>query len=86
MAYAVSPIDLIPDPIPVLGYLDDLVLLPLGILLARKLIPAAVLDDCRREAESREHDGPTGGWAAAVIVGIWLGALAACGYIAWSVL
>jgi uncharacterized membrane protein YkvA (DUF1232 family) len=49
-AYALSPIDLVPDVIPVLGYLDDIVLLPLGVLLARRLVPAPVLDDCRRRA------------------------------------
>jgi len=50
VAYALSPIDLIPDFIPVLGYLDDLLLLPLGIYLALKLIPAEVLIDARRRA------------------------------------
>ncbi len=54
VAYALSPIDLIPDPIPVLGYLDDLILLPLGILLARKLIPDDVIEDCRRRASGQE--------------------------------
>ena len=53
VAYAVSPIDLIPDPIPVLGYLDDLVILPLGVLLVRWTIPDAVLEDCRRAAAHR---------------------------------
>jgi uncharacterized membrane protein YkvA (DUF1232 family) len=53
VAYALSPIDLIPDPIPVLGYLDDLILLPLGILLSRKLIPADVMEHCRRQASER---------------------------------
>lgn len=46
-AYALSPIDLIPDFIPVLGYLDDLIILPLGILLAVKMIPPDVMRDCR---------------------------------------
>lgn len=50
VACAVSPIDPIPDFIPVLGYLDDLILLPLGILLAVKMIPAEVMDDCRARA------------------------------------
>ena len=50
VAYAFSPIDLIPDPIPVLGYLDDLVLIPLGVVLARKMIPADVLAECRQTA------------------------------------
>jgi uncharacterized membrane protein YkvA (DUF1232 family) len=47
VAYAVSPIDLIPDFIPILGYLDDLILLPLGIMLAVKMIPAEVMQECR---------------------------------------
>ena len=51
VAYALSPIDLIPDFVPVLGYLDDLVLIPLGVLVVRALIPSGVMEDCRRRAE-----------------------------------
>src|SRR5687767_9182327 len=73
VAYAFSPIDLIPDPIPVLGYLDDLVLVPLGIMLAVRLIPPAVLDESRQRAEALLAAGrPTNWTAAAVIVAIWL--------------
>jgi len=50
VAYALSPIDLIPDFIPVLGYLDDLILLPLGLLLALKMMPPEVLRECRLKA------------------------------------
>ena len=50
VAYAFSPIDLIPDPIPVLGYLDDLLLVPLGIVLVLRLIPAEVMQECRQRA------------------------------------
>src|SRR5918997_91144 len=52
VAYAFSPIDLIPDPIPVLGYLDDLVLVPLGIALAVRMVPSDVLAECREEARN----------------------------------
>ena len=53
IGYALSPIDLIPDFIPVLGYLDDLILLPLGIGMALKMIPPAVLAECRQKASER---------------------------------
>lgn len=76
VAYALSPIDLIPDFIPVLGYLDDLVIVPLGIALAIRLIPAEVLADLRRRADSGTGTVTGGRWAAAVIVLIWVIALA----------
>jgi uncharacterized membrane protein YkvA (DUF1232 family) len=73
VAYAFSPIDLIPDPIPVLGYLDDLVLVPLGIALALKMIPDQVLIDARAQAaETIEGSKPVSRAVAAVIVAIWL--------------
>lgn len=73
VGYAFSPIDLIPDPIPVLGYLDDLVLIPLGIWLAIKLIPPDVLAECRGEAQRIQSAGKPVSWvAAAAIVAIWL--------------
>src|SRR5262249_22468582 len=53
VAYALSPLDLVPDFIPVLGYLDDLLLVPLGLALALRLIPAPVVAECRREAAAR---------------------------------
>jgi uncharacterized membrane protein YkvA (DUF1232 family) len=71
--YAVSPLDLIPDQIPVLGHLDDLILLPLGIWLCLRLIPPAVMDDARRRVETRPPEMGRQGWAAAVlIVAVWL--------------
>ena len=74
IAYAFSPIDLIPDPIPVLGYLDDLVLLPLGIALALRMISAGVMAECRERARQAESEGKPVNWAAAaVIVVIWIG-------------
>ena len=81
VAYAFSPIDLIPDFIPVLGYLDDLVLIPLGIALALRMIPPAVMAECREQAQVVMAQGKPTNWAAAaVIVAIWL-ALAALGIV-----
>ena len=76
VAYALSPIDLIPDPIPVLGYLDDLLLLPFGIFLAVKLIPADILADCRTRAAAMNVALPKNWRAAGVIILLWLTALA----------
>ena len=77
VAYALSPIDLVPDFIPVLGYLDDLVLLPLGIFLALKLIPPQVMAECRARAKTAmRHGKPASRVAAAVIIVIWLAAAA----------
>ena len=72
VGYAFSPIDLIPDPIPVLGYLDDLVLIPLGVTFAVKMIPAPVLAECREKARNVIEERPTNRTAAAVIVALWL--------------
>jgi uncharacterized membrane protein YkvA (DUF1232 family) len=73
VAYAFSPIDLIPDVIPILGYLDDLVLVPLGIILVLKMIPPAVLAECREKAEALTGEGKPISWiAAGMIVAIWL--------------
>jgi uncharacterized membrane protein YkvA (DUF1232 family) len=81
VAYAFSPIDLIPDFIPVLGYLDDLVLVPLGITLALRMIPPAVMAECREKAREMMAAGKPANWAAAVvIIAIWL-ALAALGIL-----
>jgi uncharacterized membrane protein YkvA (DUF1232 family) len=71
VAYAFSPIDLIPDPIPVLGYLDDLVIIPLGVALAIKMIPSQVLAECREEARGVE-DRSVGKVAAVVVVAVWI--------------
>ncbi|GLK73427.1 DUF1232 domain-containing protein [Ancylobacter dichloromethanicus] len=78
-AYALSPIDLIPDFIPILGYLDDLLIVPAGIALAVHLIPSAIMADFRRKADERA-DRPRSVVAAAVIVFVWVLGLAAVGF------
>jgi uncharacterized membrane protein YkvA (DUF1232 family) len=80
--YALSPIDLIPDFIPVLGYLDDVLLLPLGILLVLRLIPPDLLAEHRRAAAAI-IDRPVSRTAMAVIVVIWIAAAVICSWLAW---
>lgn len=70
-AYALSPIDLIPDFIPLIGYLDDLLIVPLGILLVIRLIPKELMIEFREEAEQR-MTRPTSRLAAAIIVALWV--------------
>ncbi len=73
VGYAFCPIDLIPDFIPVLGYLDDLVLVPLGAALALRMIPHPVLVECREKAQAvMSEDRPTNWVAAGVVISIWL--------------
>ncbi|MCS7061085.1 MAG: DUF1232 domain-containing protein [Anaerolineae bacterium] len=73
VAYAFSPIDLIPDVIPVLGYMDDLIVIPLGVTFALRLIPDSVLRDSRAQAQEIMRQGrPVSRAAAVVIVLIWL--------------
>ncbi len=71
-AYALSPIDPIPDFIPVLGYLDELILLPLGIVVVVRLIPADVMEDLRRQAESRISGRPRSAAGAAFVILLWI--------------
>ena len=71
-AYALSPIDIIPDFIPVLGYLDDLVVLPLGIKVAIRLIPDDVMADLRRQAEERMLTRPRSAVGAVIVILVWL--------------
>lgn len=80
VAYAFSPIDLIPDFIPILGYLDDLVLLPLGIALALYFIPSNIMNECREQAKSLT-DRPLNHWMVFVIGLIWI--FAALGFISF---
>jgi uncharacterized membrane protein YkvA (DUF1232 family) len=83
VAYAFSPIDLIPDPIPVLGYLDDLLLIPLGIALVLKLIPAEVMEECRQHAQQEQDVKKPVSWVgAALVISLWL---AAVGLVAFFV-
>jgi uncharacterized membrane protein YkvA (DUF1232 family) len=73
VGYALSPIDLIPDFIPVLGYLDDLILVPLGIYFVLRMIPDEVMTECREKVRAATIDNHRGRWfAAAVIVTIWI--------------
>jgi len=73
VGYAFSPIDLIPDFVPVLGYLDDLILIPLGIALLLKVIPSEVIAECRERAAVAMAGGKPKNWIAAVIiVAIWI--------------
>lgn len=68
VGYAFSPIDLIPDFIPVLGYLDDLVLVPLGITMVLRMIPKSVLVECREKAQTLMEEGRPTNWTAAGMI------------------
>jgi uncharacterized membrane protein YkvA (DUF1232 family) len=79
-AYALSPIDLIPDFIPVLGYLDDLIIVPLGIWLLLKIIPEQVLMECRNQADEwfrQDQQKPRSWVGLLIILGLWVG-------VAWA--
>lgn len=82
-AYALSPIDLIPDFIPVLGYLDDLLIVPLGIMFAVRLIPQHLMAEFRTTASAR-GDKPKSFAGAAVIVGLWMVAAALVAHWFWN--
>jgi uncharacterized membrane protein YkvA (DUF1232 family) len=79
-AYALSPIDLIPDFVPVLGYLDDVILVPAGIWLVVRLIPAHVMAE-HRELAAAASDKPISRTAAIVIVAIWIASAILCGWL-----
>ena len=88
VAYALSPIDLIPDFIPVLGYLDELILLPVGIYLVLKLVPAEALADARARAQAwvdSRRPKPRNWIAAAVIVLVWVAVLWAAFLLIWPI-
>ncbi|MES2950130.1 MAG: YkvA family protein [Pseudomonadota bacterium] len=83
VAYALSPIDLIPDFIPVLGYVDDILLLPALIWLTIRLLPPQVLDDCRHQADDwmkAQGQRPSSRVGAILVVSIWMAAGAALWY------
>ena len=84
VAYALSPIDLIPDFIPVVGYLDDLILLPLGVWLGIRLIPQEVWQECQALAVKQISELPPSRRAAIVIIIIWLLAIVGFILLAWS--
>ncbi len=81
-AYALSPIDLIPDFIPVLGYLDDLVVVPLGVLLAIRLVPPDLMAEFRREADGL-GERPASRAGAAIVVALWLLSVAVLLWAFW---
>jgi len=83
VAYALSPIDLIPDFIPVLGYLDDLVIVPLGIIAAVKLVPEELMAEFRERA-ARLEQRPKSYAGAILIAAIWIGATIAIAAWLWS--
>ena len=87
VAYAFSPIDLIPDPIPILGHLDDLVLVPLGVALVCRLVPREVMADCRERARTfMDCKKPKYRVAAVAVVLIWLALAVAGGRLLWNFL
>lgn len=82
VAYAFSPIDLIPDFIPVLGYLDDIIIVPLGIKLALKMIPNAVIKDCEVQAEELMVKGKPKNWLVGTLIIIFWGIILIWGSMA----
>ncbi len=80
-AYALSPIDLIPDFVPVLGYADDLLILPLGIWLAVRMIPPLLMTEFRERARSSAR--PAGRAGAVAVAAIWLAAAVVSGWLVW---
>jgi len=83
-AYALSPIDLIPDFVPLLGYLDDLIILPVCIVVTVRLIPADVMEELRDEADRRLlESSPRSRWGAVAVVLIWIALAASLTIIVW---
>lgn len=86
VAYAFSPIDLIPDFIPILGYLDDFLLVPLGVFIAVKLIPQEVYNECKMQAtEELERESiPSFKATGAIIIAIWVSFVGLIVYLFWK--
>jgi uncharacterized membrane protein YkvA (DUF1232 family) len=84
IAQSLSPIDLIPDFIPILGYLDDLILIPLGIALAIRLVPKEIFTEARAKVASQpESISISGWWFGVVVIVLWVGLLAWLGWRFW---
>lgn len=83
-AYALSPIDLIPDFIPVIGYLDDLIILPLGIALVIRMIPENVMEDLRKQADKALIERPRSIFGAVFVISVWLACIALAGWMMWN--
>jgi uncharacterized membrane protein YkvA (DUF1232 family) len=83
--YALSPIDLIPDFIPVLGYLDDLIIVPLGVWLAVRMIPPALMAEHRAAAAAAQTQ-PVSRIAAVIVCPLWLASVALAAWLAWRLL
>lgn len=81
-AYALSPIDLVPDFIPIIGYLDDLILLPLGIALAVRLIPDRLMAEFRRDAV-QQLQRPRSAAGAAIVIVVWIAVAALLAWLFW---
>ncbi|MFH0768900.1 MAG: YkvA family protein [Chloroflexota bacterium] len=86
IGYAISPIDLIPDFIPVLGYIDDLIILPAGIFLAIKMIPRGVLEECREKARTGQINSRVKWVMAFIIISVWLLVIILTFRFIWQVL
>ena len=81
VAYAFSPIDLIPDFIPILGLLDEAILLPIGIWFTLKFIPTPIRDECREQAAqwlAEKHGKPRNWFGAAIVIVLWIAAAWLC--------
>ena len=83
VAYVLSPIDLIPDFIPIIGYLDDILLVPMGLWIAMRMVPSDVIEDCRLQA-TQLTEWPTSRSAALIILLVWMGAASAIGWIIYK--